>query len=109
MYRLVTAVLLAMLAAGAWAFPIDLDLYAGGNNVATRVHSDGRVAIIEVVNNEAFALRCEALFRNGPERGRTRRAIVAPGASASLTWTPRRNVVRLRAELYCEPHDAPYG
>jgi hypothetical protein len=52
-----------------------------------------------------MVIRCEAVFRNGPEVGRARRAIIEPGDSAALSWIPRRTVVRLRVELRCEPQE----
>jgi hypothetical protein len=99
------ALLLTLLAGPAAAHPVDLEIDAGSLNIAAVVHTDGRVTAVRVANQEALAIRCDAVFRNGPEVARTRRAIIAPGDSAALSWTPRRTVVRLRVELRCEPHE----
>jgi hypothetical protein len=103
MSRLLASVLLLSLAGSAWAFPTDLEISAGDLAIQAVVHTDGRNAIVNVSNSEDFAVRCDALFRNGPEMGRVRRAIIEPGDSAPLSWTPRREVVRLRIELECVP------
>jgi hypothetical protein len=103
MSRLLASALLLLLAASASAFPTDLEVSADGLAIEAVVHTDGRNAIVNVSNREDFALRCDALFRNGPEKGRVRRAIIEAGDSAPLSWTPRRQVVRLRIELQCVP------
>jgi hypothetical protein len=95
-----------LLAAGnALAFAVELEFDPAGLDVVAEAHSDGRLALVRVVNGEDFALRCEAVFRNGPEIARTRRAIVAAGESAALSWAPNRRVVRLRIELQCARHN----
>lgn len=101
LFKLLSATLLLQAGAGS-VFPIDLEVHADHLAIATQVHTDGRTAIVNVINRENFAVRCDALFRNGPEIGRVRRAIIEPGDSAPLPWTPRREVVRLRIELQCE-------
>lgn len=105
MRRLLAGMLLALLAGDATAYPTDLEVDAGVLNVGTAVLSDGRLAVVRVTNQEPFAVRCDAVFRNGPEVGRVRRVIIQPAETGALTWTPRREVVRLRVELKCEPRD----
>lgn len=105
MRRLLAAASLALLAGTAAAHPVDLETDAGSLNIAAVVHTDGRVTAVRVTNNDTMVIRCEAVFRNGPEVGRARRAIIEPGGSAALSWTPRRTVVRLRVELRCEPQE----
>jgi len=107
MHRFLLAVLLALLASPAAAFPVELNFDAADLDVSADVHSDGRLAAVRVVNNEDFALRCTARFRNGPEQVRARHAIVPPGEHATISWTPRRQVVRLVIELRCAPRDEP--
>jgi hypothetical protein len=107
MYKLMAAVLLALLAGTAAAYPADLEVDAGTLSVAATVLTDGRLAVVQVSNGEAFAVRCDAVFRNGPEVGRVRRAIIEPEDTGALTWMPRREVVRLRIELSCAAQDQP--
>jgi hypothetical protein len=105
MYKLFIAVMAALMAGTAWGYPADLEIRPKGLNIGAIVHSDGRLAMVRITNQEATPLRCDAFFRNGPEQGRTRHAIVDSGDSATLSWMPRREVVRLRIQLNCEPHD----
>lgn len=105
MPRILTAALLALLAGAAAAYPTDLEVDAGSVKITAKVISDGRLAVVHVTNLEGFAVRCDAVFRNGPELGRARRAIIEPAETGALTWMPRREVVRLRVELSCEPQD----
>jgi hypothetical protein len=105
MRRLLAAAALMLLAGSAAAFPTELTFDDGGLNVEAELISDGRLAIVRVTNGEGFALLCDAVFRNGPEVGRVRRVVVGPASVATLNWTPRRKVVRLRVEASCRPHD----
>ncbi|MFU8894914.1 MAG: 3-phosphoglycerate kinase [Gammaproteobacteria bacterium] len=105
MRKLLTGMSLVLFAAAAMAFPTDLELDVDGLNVQALTHIDGRVAGVRVSNHERFAVRCEAVFRNGPEISRARRAVIDPDDTALLSWTPRREVVRLRVELSCRPAD----
>jgi hypothetical protein len=105
MHKFLVGLFLALLAGVAWAFPVDLEVDAEGLNIGTVVHSDDKLAIVSVTNQEEFPLRCEAEFHSGPEHGRTRFAIIEPGRVASMSWAPRREVVRLRIALSCQPHE----
>jgi hypothetical protein len=101
MRKFLVAVLLALPAAPAAAFPVELERRTGQLEIGAVALSDGRMAIVQVSNREPAAVHCEALFRNGPEQGRSRRVTLAPGEEAALSWMPRRTVVRLRIELSC--------
>lgn len=105
MRRLLVAAALILLAGTAAAFPTELAFDDGGLNVEAELVSDGRLAIVRVINGESSSLLCDAIFRNGPEVGRVRRVIVGPSSVAMLNWTPRRKVVRLRVEASCRVHD----
>jgi len=95
---------LLLVSGNALAFAVELDFEPGGLDVVAEAYSDGRLALVRVSNGEDFALRCQAVFRNGPEIGRGRQAIVAAGEAATLSWAPKRTVVRLRIELHCDRH-----
>ena len=103
MHRLLIAALLALFATNVAAFPVELEVMAGAPQVSATVESDGRMAIVRVTNLESFPVACRAAFQNGPETGRARRTTIAPGDAGALTWVPRRQVVRVRIELHCEP------
>ena len=102
MRKLIAAAALMLASSTAAAFPLELDFDPAGLDVIASPHTDGRVAMVQVHNGEDFALRCHAVFRNGPEVGRARQVIVAAQSPATLSWTPKRSVVRLRIELRCE-------
>ena len=103
MHRKLVAALLALYATTVAAFPTELEVSAGSSQVSAAAESDGRMAIVRVTNLESFAVVCSAVFRNGPETGRARPTTISPGDAGTLTWVPRRQVVRLRVELRCEP------
>jgi len=104
-FRPVAAAVLVLAAGTALAFAVELEFDPGGLDVLAEAYSDGRLALVRVSNGEDFALRCQAVFRNGPEMGRARQVIVAASDQATLSWAPKRTVVRLRVELHCERHD----
>jgi hypothetical protein len=99
---MIAAAWLLLFSGAAAAFPLDLDFDPAGLDVIATPATDGRSAMVRVLNGEDFAVRCRAVFRNGPEVGRARQVIVAPGQPATLSWTPTRSVVRMRIELHCE-------
>lgn len=101
MFRSAALAALLLAAGNAFAFAVELEFDPGELDVVAEALSDGRLALVRVVNGEEFALRCQAVFRNGPEIARTRQAIVAAGDRATLSWAPNRRVVRMRIELHC--------
>jgi len=104
MRKLLPTLLCALLPAVAAAFPTEL-VVTGDLRVGAAIFNDGRVAIVRVANQEDFAVRCQAVFNNGPEVSRSRRTVIEPGEEGSMHWMPRRTVVRLRVELSCAPDD----
>ncbi|NGP53452.1 hypothetical protein [Thioalkalivibrio sp. XN8] len=104
-HRLFLTLALCFTASVALAFPIDLDFDPRGLDVVAEPFAQGPVALVRVVNGEDFPVICRAVFRNGPEASRQRQAIVAPGDSTTISWTARRQVVRLRVGLHCERHE----
>jgi hypothetical protein len=101
-HRLLATLMLLAAASAAFAFAIDLDFDPAGLDVVAEPYSEGPVAVVRLFNGEEFPVRCRATFRNGPEASRLRQAIVPGGESATLSWAPKRSVVRLRVELQCE-------
>ena len=100
--RFAAGVLLLLLTGVAAAFPVELEVAAPGLDVVATGQSANDLAVVRAVNHESFAVRCVAIFRNGPERERSRRVTIQPAASVALSWAPRRSVVRMRIELQCE-------
>jgi len=104
MRQFLLAILLGLVAGAAAAYPADMTVESGGLEVDAQLHVDGLLAIVRVSNRDTTAIRCDAEFFNGPERGRARHAIIPAGETAALRWSPRRTVVRLRVEVRCGPH-----
>lgn len=101
-HRLILTLVLLFTASTALAFAVELEFEPRGLDVVAETFSQGPMAMVRVTNGEDFPVVCRAVFRNGPEASRQRRAVVAPGESALMSWAPSRNVVRLRVGLHCE-------
>jgi hypothetical protein len=86
----------------AVAYPIDVTIVSKGLDVsAESVMQDGST-ILHLVNHEQEELRCSVNFNAGVE-SRRRTAILGPGASQTLQFSPRREVVRMRVRVDCSP------
>lgn len=106
MKRLATAAALGLASTAALAYAIEFRFDSHGLDIDAKAVEIDSSALVSVTNNEAFAVFCEAEFRNGPEPARTRRATVEPGQTLPMKWTPTRTVVRLRVSLWCESKSA---
>lgn len=94
--------LFALLPLGAHAYPIELDKQLNGAEVSASTQEiDHNMAALMLYNYGQSEAECSAVFRNGPEAPRTRRAVLAPGANTNLTVKFTRSVIRLRVSLTC--------
>ena len=75
----------------------------GAEVSATTVEIDHNMGAVRLYNYGQAAAECSAIFRNGPETPRTRKASLAAGQSHNLTYKSNRSIIRLRVELTCEP------
>ncbi|MCF7203112.1 3-phosphoglycerate kinase [Pseudomonas oligotrophica] len=92
------------LAATAASYPIDVEQQLNGAEIsATPQAIDRDLAAVELHNYGQQAAVCSLVFRNGPEAPRTRRVELAPGERKALSNKFRRDVIRLRLQLTCEP------
>jgi len=107
MRRFLAALLIAALPAAAAAYPSELTMEVGDLDVTGTLYADGPVAAVRVTNHEDITVRCRAEFRNGPEQGRARRAVIESGDMAIMSWSPRREVVRLEVVVSCEREAPP--
>lgn len=95
---------LACLPLTAFAYPIEVEKQLNGAEVsATTVEIDHNMGAVRLYNYGQAAAECSAIFRNGPETPRTRKASLAAGQSHNLTYKSNRSIIRLRIELTCEP------
>lgn len=95
-------VFFAMLPLTASAFPFEVEKQLNGAEVSTTTQEiDHNMGAILLYNYGRADAECTAVFRNGPEAPRTRKAKVAAGQSESMTYKSSRSIIRLRAELTC--------
>lgn len=95
-------VLLAMLPLTALAFPIEVEKQLNGAEVSASTQEiDHNMGAVLLYNYGQAEAECSAIFRNGPEAPRTRKATLGAGQSQSLTFKSNRGIIRLRVELTC--------
>ncbi len=91
-------------AASAASYPVDIDQQLNGAEVTvTPQVIDRDLTGLLLHNYGETAAVCTAVFRNGPEAPRTRRTELQPGERKALTSKFKRDVIRLRIKLTCEP------
>lgn len=94
--------LFVLLPLGAQAYPIELEKQLNGAEVSASAQEiDHNMAALMLYNYGQSEAECSAVFRNGPEAPRTRRTLLAPGASNNMTVKFTRSVIRLRISLTC--------
>lgn len=92
------------LSAVAVTYPVDLEQQLNGAEIMASPETiDRDMAGLQLHNHGQTAARCTAVFRNGPEAPRTRRVEMQPGEQKILTAKFKREVIRLRIQLTCEP------
>ena len=92
------------LAANAATYPIDVDQQLNGADINVSPQAiDRDLAGLLLFNYGETAAVCTAVFQNGPEAPRTRRTELQPGERKALTSKFKRDVIRLRVKLSCEP------
>jgi len=90
----------------ALAYAVEMKVERNGLDIFAEIDQVGVQTIVRVRNGESFPVRCEAVFRNGPEMSRSRRATVEAGETLPFTFVPKRDVVRLKVEVWCESAEA---
>ena len=85
------------------AYPIEVEKQLNGAEVSyTTQDIDHNLGSISLYNYGRAQARCTAVFRNGPEAPRTRKAVIEPGDTANMTVKFTRSIIRLRIKLTCE-------
>lgn len=98
----IICLLFVCLPLGAYAYPIELERQLNGAELsATTQEIDHNIAALRLYNYGQSAAECTAVFRNGPEAPRTRRAVLEAGASSNMVVKFTRSVIRLRINLQC--------
>ena len=105
MKRICLAVLAIIpLSALAVSYPVDIQQQLNGTEVLANASSiDRDMAALHLHNLGAEPVDCKAVFRNGPEAPRSRRTTLQAGEQKALTAKFKRDVIRLRIQLDCEP------
>ncbi|UTW07194.1 3-phosphoglycerate kinase [Pseudomonas benzenivorans] len=94
--------LIALLPLSALAYPIELEKQLNGAEVsATTQEIDHNMGAVRLYNYGQTDARCSGVFRNGPERPRTRKVLLAAGESDNMTVKFARSIIRLRVKLTC--------
>ena len=102
--RKLCCVVLALLPLSAFAYPIDVTKKIDGVSIDyTSSDVDGDISSIQLNNYGTQDAVCSVIFTNGPEAPRTRRTELQPGERKALTSKFKRDVIRLRIKLTCQP------
>jgi len=92
------------LSALAVSYPVDVEQELNGADVlATTETIDRDMAGLMLQTLGTRPVDCTAVFRNGPEAPRTRHTALAAGERKPLVAKFKRDVIRLRIKLTCEP------
>ena len=74
----------------------------GGLEVTVEVGSTGVDAYAKLANHHASPVRCDVLFKSGPE-SRRRSARLAPENSRLFVGGLMREVIKLKVSVVCSP------
>lgn len=90
-----------LVAAAAWAYPVEMQVHTKGLDVEATPILVEDATVVRLFNHEARAVRCNLVFRNGPEVPTHRRVNVDPGGGRTVRFDPDRAVIKLRVEVRC--------
>ncbi len=96
------ALVLLLCATSAFGYPIDVSVVTRGLDISAESIEQRGATIIHLRNHEPVAVRCDVLFNAGVE-SRRRQAVIPAGDGQTLQYSPRREVVRMRVRVECEP------
>jgi|TARA_Y100001949_G_scaffold113268_1_gene96137 hypothetical protein len=98
------ALVIFPLSAVAVSYPVELEQELNGAEVLASTETiDRDMAGLVLQNFGEGPVECTAVFRNGPEMPRTRRITLEAGESKPMTAKFKRDVIKLRVKLTCEP------
>ncbi|MCH2340604.1 3-phosphoglycerate kinase [Pseudomonas sp. NPDC047963] len=100
----IAALVIFPLSAVAVSYPVELEQELNGAEVLASTETiDRDMAGLVLQNFGKGPVECTAVFRNGPEMPRTRRITLESGESKPMTAKFKRDVIKLRVKLTCEP------
>lgn len=92
------------LGALAATYPVEVEKQMNGAEVSASGQAiDYNLGGLNLYNYGGTEASCVAVFRNGPEAPRTRRATLKPGENAALTSKFNNSILRLRIKVTCKP------
>ncbi len=92
------------LSAVAVSYPVEMEQQLNGAEVIASTEAiDRDMAAVLLHNLGDRPASCKAVFRNGPEAPRTRQTTLQAGERKPLIAKFKRDVIRLRIKLTCEP------
>lgn len=98
------ALVIFPLSAVAVSYPVELEQELNGAEVLASTETiDRDMAGLVLQNFGRGPVECTAVFRNGPEMPRTRRITLESGEVKPMTAKFKRDVIKLRVKLTCEP------
>ena len=96
--------LFALLPTLVLAYPIEVEKqYNGAEIVYDTTDIASNMAAINIQNVGGTAAECKAVFVNGPETPKVRKAVIESDKSAYVTANFTRAVIKLRIKLTCNP------
>ena len=88
--------------AGPRTFPVDLEQELNGLDILV-TPSPGSVTVVTLQNRSAARADCRGEFAGGFATPVTRNTRVAPGKSATLSYTLKDDIARLHVKVTCTP------
>lgn len=103
-FAVLASLVIFPLTAVAVSYPVDLEQELNGAEVLASPETiDRDMAGLVLDNFGERPVECTAVFRNGPEMPRPRHVTLQSGERKPVTVKFKRDVIRLRIQLTCEP------
>ena len=106
MRYIVVIIGLSLLAAQAHAYQTDLRFESKGLDIEAIPNLIDNATVVRLINHEHAAVRCDVVFRNGPELSKSRKINIKAGDTGVARFSPSRDVIRLQIDIECWPVDA---
>lgn len=97
---------LFFIAVQAQAYQTDLRFESQGLDIEAIPNLIDNATVVRLINHEKVAVRCDVVFRNGPELSRPRKINIKAGDTGIARFSPARSVIRLQIDIECWHSDA---
>ncbi|MDH3915407.1 MAG: hypothetical protein OEU49_11440 [Chromatiales bacterium] len=92
---------LFFIALQAQAYQTDLRFESQGLDIEAIPNLIENATVVRLINHEKVAVRCDVVFRNGPELSRPRKINIKAGDTGIARFSPSRSVIRLQIDIEC--------